>query len=286
MIAMQRTPATARSIAGFWGKSLDDKNWYSVKMQADDTAEIRIYDIIGWPFVEAGEFARDLDRIDADNIIVKINSPGGDVFDGIAIYNMLLQKNARIITQVEGIAASMASIIALAAKEGDRQIAKSAYYMIHNPSTFAWGDHRAMEKARDRLKGTIGDSMTGIYSDASGKTPEAIEQIMDDETWYVGQKAIDAGFINGITTGTDSTAQSTGQFNLDVFSHAPATKPEPLTKRQMEQKLTQDAGFSRSDARQLLNGGYQALGMQDAAEEDPETISKLKQLAKQMEVTS
>jgi Protease subunit of ATP-dependent Clp proteases len=279
MIYQQRTPAIARSIAGFWGKSLDDKQWYTAKTTGENTAEIRIYDIIGWPFVEASEFARDLDAITADTITVKINCPGGDVFDGIAIYNMLVKKSARIITEVEGLAASMASIISLAADPADRKISASAYYMIHNPSTFAWGDYRVMEKSRALLKETIGEGMIDIYAQASGKSPAEMQKIMDDETWYTGKAAVDAGFLGAVI---DQKPAATGAFNLDIFNHAPATPEQPLTKREIEQKLTQDAGFSRSTARLLLQGGFDALNKQDAGEPtaNPQTLSSLNGLIK------
>ena len=107
-----RTKANAEAVAKYWGKSLREKKWYS--MSDGDNAEIMIYDVIGWPFVDAETFVNDLNNIKADHITVRINTPGGDVFDGTAIYNALINHDAHITTRVEGIAASMGSIIALA----------------------------------------------------------------------------------------------------------------------------------------------------------------------------
>lgn len=258
---MKRNEVNARMVAGFWGKDLKEpNNWYAMNV-VGDTAEIRIYDIIGWPFVEADMFLSELSQIKQDKILVRINSPGGDVFDGTAIYNALKDHPAQITTRIEGIAASMASVIALAGDADKRQIAKSASYMIHNPWSFYAGDYRDAEKAADLMKRLAG-SMAEIYAEATGKTKADVQTMMDEETWFFGGEAVDAGFISGLS---DKGAAQTAKFDLSMFAHAPkATEP---TKRDLERTLTQDAGLSRSQARQLLQGGFDSLATQDAGDD-------------------
>lgn len=259
---MKRNPVNARMVAGFWGKDLkEDNNWYAMNV-VGDTAEIRIYDVIGWPFVDADMFLSELSKITQNKILVRINSPGGDVFDGNSIYNALKEHPAQITTRIEGIAASMASIIALAGDADKRLIAKSASYMIHNPWSFYAGDYRDAEKAADIMKRMAGN-LAEIYAEVTGKEQTEVQALMDDETWFFGGDAVESGFLSGLS---DKGAAPTAKFDLSMFAHAPeATEP---TKRDLERSLTQDAGLSRSQARQLLQGGFESLAKQDAGNDD------------------
>ncbi len=267
---MNRTPQRAAMVAAFWKKDLQANDWYKVNAADDDgRAEIRIYDVIGWPFVEADQFLSDLSAIQADQIRVRINSPGGDVFDGTAIYNALADHPAKITTSVEGIAASMASIIALAGDE--REIYKNAHYMIHNPWTFTWGDYNDLQKEADLLK-RIGATMAQTYAEKTGKSQQEIQSWMDDETWFIGQEAVDNGFATAIA----GTGSASARFDLSVFAHAPQAA-EP-TKKNLERILTRDAGMTRSQALQLLQGGFESVGMSDSGDDHTgaiETIDKI-----------
>ena len=118
-----------------------NKNWYSVKTAAADDgtncAEVYIFDYIGYWDISARSFIDELQAIDADQIDLHINSPGGAVFDGVAIQNSIKHHKANVTVYIDGIAGSIASIIALA---GDQvMIADNAYVMIHNPSSIVWG---------------------------------------------------------------------------------------------------------------------------------------------------
>lgn len=194
------------------------QNWYSMTMAADNTADVYIYDYIGYYGVTAKQFARDLKDLGAvTKIHLHINSPGGDVFDGTAIYNLLKEHDAEVETYIEGIAASMGSVIALA---GDTvHIAENAYYMIHNPSGMAWGDHRAMDKTKALLE-KVRTTMIGLYSRASGLAEDVVAQLMDDETWYTGQEAVDAGFATG-TTGAIELSASYAPDLINQFKRTP-----------------------------------------------------------------
>lgn len=257
---MERTKQRAQAVAAYWGKTLepDSNDWFSVNMASENNAEIRIYDVIGWPWVEADAFLEKLSRIDAERIKIRINSPGGDVFDGTAIYNAIKDHPAYITTKVEGLAASMASIVALA---GDQcEISKSAFFMIHNPWSFSIGDKNDMEKAA-KLLDKIGLSMAGIYSKKTGKNTSEILAMMDDETWFSGQEAMDTGFMDDVSKSGSSSAR----FNLSMYSRAP--KSEEPNKRDVERSLMHDAGLSRAQARQLLQNGFGSLTKQDAGDD-------------------
>ena len=265
---MNRTAKRAQAVAAFWGKDQKEKDWYAVKAATDNApAEIRIYDVIGWPFIEADAFLNDLSKIQADSIKVKINSPGGDVFDGTVIYNALSDHPAKITTSVEGIAASMASIIALAGDE--RHIYKNAQYMIHNPWTFAMGDYNDLLKEAELLK-SIAGQMAETYAQKTGKKQADIQALMDAETWFTGSKAVDAGFM----TQTMTAGAASARFDLSMFAHAPTGQPP--TQRDLERLLTRDAGLTRQQTQALLQSGFAALDMRESAEgENIEALDKL-----------
>lgn len=257
---MNRSRAHARAVAAFWNKNLDDREWYDIKAADDDgNAEIRIYDVIGWPFIEADQFLNDLNSLQASTIKVRINSPGGSVFEGMAIYNELADHKAKIVTQVDSLAASMASIIALAGKE--RRIYRNAQFMIHNPWGIMLGDHRDFRHEADLLE-SIRDQLAEIYVQASGKSMADIQKWMDDETWFTGAKAVDSGFMTEATTAGTSNAR----FDLSMFGHAPE-QTDP-TKKDLERVLTRDAGLSHTQARKLLQNGFDGITKRDAGDDD------------------
>jgi len=161
------------------------------------TGVLHLYDGIGpYSGVSAQDFARSLKSLgDVDYIELHINSPGGSVFDGAAIYNMLIDHKALVDVRVDGLAASIASIIALA---GDQiTIAKNAMMMVHNPSAMAWGgasDMRKMASTLDKVKETL----ITVYSDRMNLPDDEISQIMNDESWYTAKEAVDAGLADVI----------------------------------------------------------------------------------------
>lgn len=164
-------------------------------VNAADEAVVRIYDEIWWLGVNAQDLARDLDAITAPSIRVEINSPGGDVWDGIAIYNALRNHPARVTTRVDGIAASIASVIAQA---GDTRImVTGSQMMIHN----AWGmtvgdrtDHTDMAAVLEQQDEVI----ASIYASRSGLPAEGFRALMDAETWMTADAAVDAGLADEV----------------------------------------------------------------------------------------
>lgn len=167
--------------------------WYDISNAAGDVAVIRIYDEISWWGVSADMVAAEIAAITAGTIEVQINSPGGNVFDGLAIYNALRLHPARIVTRVDGLAASAASAIAQA---GDHRImVSSSQMMIHE----AWG--ACVGNAADMLdmaalleqQNTV---LAELYAERSGGNVDEFRALMAAETWFTAQAAIDAGLAD------------------------------------------------------------------------------------------
>jgi ATP-dependent protease ClpP protease subunit len=218
----------------------------------DKGTTIELYDEIGFWGTDARSFRAKL-RDATGDIKLRINSPGGDVFDGIAIYNDLLAYDGKVTVEVVGLAASIASIIAMAGDE--IVIADNAMFMIHNAWTIAVGNrHDFGETAAVLAK--IDDALARTYAARTSTGIRAVKQMMDDETWLTAKEAKDAGFATAIGSSADPKAK----FDLSVFAAVPSAlqwndedgASQKPTKRDLERALTQDAGWSRSKARAAL----------------------------------
>lgn len=172
-----------------------NRDWYRIVNATDgDTAEVWVYDEIGWD-VESGPFARDLAALTARHITVRMNTPGGSVFDGLAIYNALLSHPAKVTVQVDGLAASAGSFIAQA---GDEVImGRNAQMMIHDAAGLAIGNANDMRDMADLLD-KVSDNIASIYHDRAGGTVAAWRERMRDETWYSAEEAVKAGLADGM----------------------------------------------------------------------------------------
>lgn len=183
--------------------------------------DIWLYDQIGRSFwgdgISAKDFQKELTALGSVTTInVHINSPGGDVFDGFAIYNQLKQHPATIEVVVDGVAASIASIIAMAADAGKLSIAKNAMMMIHNPQGGAWGDEQEMQRVAALLR-TVKGNLTTTYVDRTGNSAEKVSELMDDETWFTAEDAVQLGFADAITRESAVTAC----FDPQAFRNVP-----------------------------------------------------------------
>jgi len=155
---------------------------------------ILLFDEIGGWGTTPDMIARELDFANGEDIEIRVNSGGGDVFDGIAIYNFLKNYKGSVSVVVDGIAASIASIIALA---GDSlTMNEGAFFMIHNPWSGMMGESEDFRKQADLLDG-IRDQLLGIYERATGLERDKIQSMMDDETWLNADQAIEMGFATG-----------------------------------------------------------------------------------------
>lgn len=193
--------------------------WYDISNTADGVAVVRIYDEISWWGVSADVLASEIAQITAGTIEVQINSPGGNVFDGLAIYNALRLHPARVVTRVDGLAASAASAIAQA---GDHRImVSSSQMMIHE----AWGacvgnaaDMLDMAALLDQQNAVLAE----LYAERSGGDVEAFRAAMSAETWYTAQAAVDAGLADEVLIPTRQDAPT----NLATAAAEAASGPQ------------------------------------------------------------
>jgi ATP-dependent Clp endopeptidase proteolytic subunit ClpP len=177
-----------------------------VKALAADTAEILIYDEIGYWGVTAQDFKTALDGITASTINVRINSPGGDVFDGLAIYNSLKAHPATINTFVDGWAASAASFIMLA---GDTvSMAENSMAMIHKAWSVGIGNADDM-LALNGVLNKIDAQIAGMYAAKTGKTPDECLAAMAAETWFTAAEAKEFGLVDAVAPDNPGSDQET-----------------------------------------------------------------------------
>ena len=129
------------------------------------------------------------------DIVVWINSPGGDCIAASQIYSMLMDYQGKVTVKIDGVAASAASVIAMAGTEV--LMAPTALIMIHNPATMAFGDHEDIQKAIDMLN-EVKESIINAYEIKTGQSRAKLSHLMDSETWMNANKAIELGFADGI----------------------------------------------------------------------------------------
>ena len=169
------------------------KSWYQIKAKAADQAEIAIFDEIGFWGVTAKDFIAELKSLPASEITLSINSPGGSVFDALAIYNALRGHGAQIKVRVMGVAASAASLIAMA---GDTIVMpENTFMMIHNPIGGVYGNAEDMRDLAETLD-KIGASLTATYVARTGQDEATIQALLDAETWLDAAQAVELGFAD------------------------------------------------------------------------------------------
>jgi len=241
-----------------------EKRWYQIKALSEDEVEVYLYDEISMWGVEAEQFIREINEISAGTINLRINSPGGNVFDGAAIFNALERHPSRIVTHIDGIAASMASVVALAGEEV--KMAENAFFMIHNPWGLCIGNAADMRKEAEILE-KICDSMIGTYSRRSGQDKKKIQLWLDDETWFSAEEAKDAGFVSEIVSGPAVESK----FDLSMYEKVPEKLKGKETSEWSERDFEgflRDAGFSRKEAASIVSSGFKSLTQRDSGESE------------------
>lgn len=197
---------------------LSGRTWYRIENAVDDenSTDLYIHDEIGGWGVYSTDLIRELMTITTDTIKVRINSPGGDVFEGLAIHNALRTHPATIKTYVDGLAASAASFIFQAGEQ--REMGEYTQLMIHNPSALVWGESEEMRKMADLLD-KLRDTVANLYADRSGQDVEQFVEMMGAETWFNASEAVDFGLADSV----DVTApeKPKNQWNLgEVYMYA------------------------------------------------------------------
>lgn len=259
-----RALAPAKSTAG---------KWFRVEAAASGSeASAYIYDFISdsadewFGGVSADRFVREISALDVETLHVRINSPGGDVFAAMTIFNALKRHPARIVVHVDGVAASAASAVAMAGDEVLMGV--GTFLMIHNPWVIAVGDAAELRAAADMVE-KVEETLAGIYADRNGMPVDEVRVLMAAETWFTADGAVEAGFANSVETGTSSDSSGPSvRFDLSVFAHAPddlraggersAERDSPATIRDFEAFLRDAGGFSRAAAASIAAGGFKA----------------------------
>ncbi len=208
--------------------------------------EIWLYEQIGASFwgdgISAKAFQKELTALGkVTTITVRINSPGGDVFDGFAIYNQLRQHPASVEVEVDGVAASIASVIAMSADAGKLRMAKNSLMMIHDPSGIAMGGEDEMLRVANLLR-TIKGNLAETYVDRTGQKKATVEDWMGAETWFTAEQAMQHGFADQIS----AESAVTNCFDLKAYRNVPealrrlATAPTQEPTNAMRRQRMED----------------------------------------------
>lgn len=209
-----------------------DRGWYRIRNAADTVeAELFLYDEVGgWMGATADQFVEDLAGVTSPNLRVRVNSPGGSVFEGLAIANALRAHPANVTVQVDGLAASIASVIAMAADQV--VMAPQAMLMIHEASGLCMGDSAEMAKMAEVLD-VISSNIADAYAAKAGGTSDEWRSAMREETWYKAQDAVDAGLADEVMPNKpaqqDEPEEMHARYDLAAYGYAgpPAPKPAP-----------------------------------------------------------
>lgn len=218
------------------------ERWTPNLMAAEQSAEhtISIFDPIGQDFwtgegVTAKRIAGALRNMDGKDVTVLLNSPGGDLFEGIAIYNLLREHKGNVTVKVLGLAASAASIIAMAGDE--IQIARAGFFMVHNTWVVMMGNRHDLRDVADQLE-PFDFAMADIYASRTGMDEKAIRKKMDAETWINGSAAVDEGWADSLLASDDVREDKTA-------------RAERTAAHLLDMALAK-AGMPRSERRELL----------------------------------
>jgi ATP-dependent Clp protease, protease subunit len=215
-------------------QNTDSRGRYGFKAKASaKEAEIWIYEEIGddwYGGISAAQFVKDLKALgDLEKITLRINSPGGNVFDGIAIYNVLKQHKAKVVTYIDGYAASIASVVAMAGDE--IYMAQNGIMMIHNAWALVVGNAENLRKNASELD-KIDEAILSTYMTRVKKEKETICQMMADETWMSADECLEMGFIDSITDPMEMAAC----FDLQRFRYRNIPKPANQVAADQERK--------------------------------------------------
>lgn len=160
------------------------------------TADVYVYDVIGgWFGMTADDFVRDVASLDVDQLVLHLNSPGGDASEGVAIANVLRAHRARVVVRVDGLAASAASVIAMAGDEVVMGI--GSQLMVHDAWGYAQGNAAEMAQAQRMLDSTS-DALASTYAAKTGGTAAAWREVMKAEAWYSAEEAVAAGLADRV----------------------------------------------------------------------------------------
>jgi ATP-dependent Clp protease protease subunit len=199
-----------------------DRNWFEIKAESSKVVDVYIFDEVGTFGVNAQSFIEEIKAHKGQPMNLHLNCVGGDVFEGMAIYNVIKKRKAKTTVYIEGIAASMGSVIALAA---DKVImAENSLFMIHNAFGGAMGEAKEMRKTAAVLD-KISNEIADIYTKKTNLPFGKIKEMMDEETWLNADEAFELGFVDSISDAINVAAK----YDISKFKN--------ITDKEIQHKL-------------------------------------------------
>lgn len=231
-------------------------NW-SNSTDENETTQTRVLSING-PIAEDSWFDDDVtpalfkDELNAGDgdITVWINSPGGDCVAAAQIYNMLVDYSGNVTVKIDGMAASAASVIAMAGNEV--LMSPVSMLMIHNPATIAMGDHNEMQKAIDMLS-EVKESIMNAYAIKTGLSRAKLSHLMESETWMNANKAVELGFADGVLERESNTPNNSAAMEYSRKLTNTALMNKLNAKYSIPAKAPSDTGTPVADIKERLN---------------------------------
>lgn len=225
-------------------KAGGNADWFRIENVAADTTEIYIYDEIGYWGTSAQDFVQQMMAIDTPKIDLHLNSPGGEVFDGVAIYNALKSHSAYVTVYVDALAASAASFIA---QSGDKVIMmQSATMMIHDALAICIGNSKDMQETANLL-GKISNNIADIYAQQAGGTVAEWRAVMQEEAWYTPQEAVDAGLADEVGGQLVDNSTTNNKWDLSIFNYTGRQNaPSPDQVRLKVKNLLKEASVGNT----------------------------------------
>lgn len=254
------------------------QTWYNLKADAGKTPVLSIFDDIGAYGVSAKNFLNDLRSVTGAEVAVEINSPGGDFFAGLAIYNGLRASGKKITVKVLGLAASAASLVAMA---GDTiEMAENSFLMVHKTLAHMFANADDMRETAELLD-KFDAGLVSIYAKRTGKSAEEIAALLESETWMGAQEAFDAGFATAVIPALAIKAsfdehRLPENVRLAFKAQAPVEAPAPVfgeTLASQAQAIANAAGL----------GQYAAMWGADPALRNTEQVTARAELAREVQ---
>ncbi|MSS84975.1 peptidase [Actinomycetaceae bacterium WB03_NA08] len=269
-------------------KTRGPRDWFRIEAKADgeSSADVYIYDEIGESWWGGGigpkALVDEISALDVDTLTVHINSPGGSAWDGVTIMNALRSHRAHVDVIVDGLAASAASVIAMS---GDTiTMNRGSQMMIHDASGGAYGNAEFLEETAAILH-KLSNSYADIYAARAGGTREQWRAIMQAETWYTAEEAVDAGLADKWDGTEEDDLEATSAFDLSRFrfkgrAHAPtpvfaATTAVEKNPASTESGKPNTKEVTMSDA--FLAGVRERLGLTDAEASEEAVMTALEE---------
>ncbi len=256
---------------------------FNMKMEEGaNEAEIMVYgEICDYKWFENDVTATDFDKAikkakadGAEKLNIRINSPGGYVYQAVAMRSMLeaAAKDMDVYVNIEGLCASAATMLCCVQGVKKVSIAKGSEFMIHNPMTGIWGNYNDLMKEAEHLK-AMADSCAKMYADKTGKTVEEMQSLMDAETWYTAEQAVEAGFADEIY-GTPAAACA-GNNDMEMMRMMYAHIPETIIVSNAEPDTAGDAAENKKSEQEEQEMNYKDITAEALREGNEELYNSI-----------